>query len=124
MIQNKPKILIADDDKDIVKLLSERFEHEGFEVVVAYEGVRAIEAAHKQKPDLILLDLKMPTGKGQDVLKALKNHPLTSKTPVIIMTALKEDGLEEEVRSLGAFDFIQKPLDLDRLLQSIRVLGF
>ncbi len=124
MIQNKSKILIADDDKDIVKLLSERFEYEGFEVVVAYEGVRAIEAAHKQKPDLILLDLKMPTGKGQDVLKALKNHPLTSKTPVIIMTALKEDGLEEEVRSLGAFDFIQKPLDLDHLLQSIRALGF
>ncbi len=122
MSRDKPKILIADDEKDFVQSLLERLEYEGFEIVVAYEGIRAVETAHKQKPDLILLDLQMPAGTGQSVLKTLRNHPETSKIPVIVMTALRKAGLEEEMMDLGAFNFIQKPLDLGRLLASIRAL--
>lgn len=121
-VKNKPKILIADDNKDIVESLCERLEYEGFETIVAHEGVRAIELAHKEKPNLILLDIRMPAGTGQLVLKALRSHPDTSKIPVIVMTALKEKELEAEVADLGAFDFIQKPLDIDHLLTSIRAL--
>ena len=116
------KILIADDEKDMVSVLRERLEAEGFETLVAYEGVRAIEMAHKKSPDLILLDLKMPAGRGQSVLEALRSRSDTEKIPVIILTALVEAGLREQLLAKGAQDFLQKPCDVDQLLDKIRSL--
>lgn len=116
------KILIADDDPDIVKALKDRLEFEGFETTVASEGVRAIELAHKEKPDLILLDLKMPTGTGQSVLQALRARPDTERIPVIVLTAMKEEGLKERLLAKGASAFFEKPYEEDDLLAMMDAL--
>ena len=94
----KFKILIVDDEPDIVTTVHDQLEADGFETVAASEGVRAIEMAHRQKPDLILLDLKMPAGTGQAVLRALRSRPDTEKIPIIVLTALQGPQLEKEVR--------------------------
>lgn len=115
-------ILIADDEHDFVSILSERLESNGYTTVKAFEGIRAIESAHKFKPDLILLDLKMPAGTGQSVLQSLKKHPETKQIPVIVVTALIQPGLEREVLRGGAVGFFQKPFDMNLLLSKIDTL--
>lgn len=116
----KPMILVADDEEELVKALRDRLHFEGFETVAAFEGVRAIEMAHKQHPDVILLDLRMPAGTGQSVLKSLKSRKETEKIPVIVLTALEGNDLEKELLLAGAFDFIRKPYDWNMLLDKIR----
>ncbi|MDO8527789.1 MAG: response regulator [Deltaproteobacteria bacterium] len=118
----KCKILVADDDHDLVNLLNVRLEAEGFEVLNAYEGIRVIEVARNKKPDLILLDVMMPTGTGQTVLKNLRAHPETKNIPVIVLTALGGAELEHEMRAAGAEDFLRKPYDAQDLLSRIRNL--
>ncbi len=116
----KLKILVADDEEELVKALRDRLQFEGFDTIAAYEGVRAIEMAHKHQPHLILLDLRMPAGSGHSVLKSLKLRPETEKIPVIIFTALEGAQLEQEMLTEGAVDFIRKPYDWDVLLQKVR----
>lgn len=121
-MSQKYNILIADDDPDLVKVLKDRLEAEGFLVVVAYEGIRAVEMAHKKGPDLIILDLKMPAGTGQSVLKNLRSHADTDKIPVIILTALSTPDIEREVKKAGAQALIKKPYESTDLLDKIRSL--
>ena len=116
----KLKILIADDEEELVKALRDRLQFEGFETIAAFEGVRAIEMAHKHHPDLILLDLRMPAGTGQSVLKSLKSRSETEKIPVIVLTALEGHNLEQELLGAGAIDFVRKPYDWNTLLDKIR----
>lgn len=116
----KPKILVADDEEELVKALRDRLHFEGYDTIAAFEGVRAIEMAHKHRPDLILLDLRMPAGTGQSVLKSLKSRAETEKIPVIVVTALEGANLEQELLSSGASDFVRKPYDWNLLLDKVR----
>ncbi|MBI2082859.1 MAG: response regulator [Deltaproteobacteria bacterium] len=118
-MDQKYTILIADDDHDIVNVLKERLEMEGYQTIEAYEGVRTIEAANKKNPDLILLDIRMPVGTGSSVLDALRARELTKKIPVIVMSALQEIGLEERLIAQGAQAFLKKPFDSNELLKKI-----
>lgn len=113
------KILICDDERNFVETLQTWLEVEGFETDTAYEGVRAIEMAHKHHPDLILLDLRMPAGEGYTVLRALRARDDTKHIPVIIMTAVQTERLEADVRAAGADDFVQKPFEPEALLAKI-----
>lgn len=118
------KILIVDDEHDFVQVLRERLEFEGYQTVIAYEGVRAIELANREKPDLLILDLQMPAGTGQSVLHAIRTHSSMDKIPVIIMTGLSGENLERELLAAGAQDFMRKPCDPHKLLARIEtVLG-
>lgn len=121
-MNKKYTILIADDEQELVTTLRDFLEYEGFETLSAFEGVRTVEIAHKKKPDLILLDLQMPAGTGQMVLESLRSRPETEKIPVIVITAIAKDNLEEEVRRRGAQDFLQKPFDPQDLLSKILAL--
>ncbi|MBI2982291.1 MAG: response regulator, partial [Deltaproteobacteria bacterium] len=87
-----------------------------------YEGVRTIEAANKQHPDLILLDIRMPAGTGTSVLDTLKARETTKKIPVIVISALNDGGLEKRVMAQGAQAFLKKPFDSKELLEQIRSL--
>ena len=118
----KKKILIADDDPDLVEILQDRLGLAGYETATAFEGIRVIELANKWSPDLILLDLKMPAGTGQLTLKSLRKRSETKTIPVIVLTALQGGTLEKEVRDEGADDFLQKPFDVNVLLQRIATL--
>lgn len=118
------KILIADDDHDFVRLLSEELERAGYETLTAYEGIRVIELAHHKKPDLILLDWQMPAGKGPSVLENLSAGDDTRHIPVIVVTGVSEQKMEETAKSFGVRALIRKPYDSQRLLQEIeRVLS-
>jgi two-component system alkaline phosphatase synthesis response regulator PhoP len=119
-MNKKYKILIADDDNDLVTVLKYLLNSEGFETCVAHEGVRTLEVARKEKPDLILLDLKMPMGNGKSVLKALQCCWDGEKFPVIVVTGMEEENLENETRMAGAEGFLHKPFEKEILLKKIR----
>ncbi len=118
----KFKILIADDDEDFAQSLSLRLEHEGFATAMTHEGIRTIEFAHQYCPDIILLDERMPAGKGSSVLAALRAQPETESVPVIILSALTDPELQALVESVGAQAFFRKPCDLAALVAKIREL--
>jgi len=116
----RKKILIADDDHEFVSLLKERLFSSGYDVVFAYEGIRTVEVAHKEKPDLIILDWKMPVGRGSDVLMDLRSKADSSHIPIIVLTGVHEEGMEEKALGLGAKAFLKKPCDDKILLKTIK----
>lgn len=113
------KILIADDDRDLVSVLRKRLEQNGYITCSAYEGVRAVEMAHKEKPDLIILDWKMPSGKGGDVLEFLSERDDTRNIPVIILTGLDDPEIEEKAKKFGVKAVFHKPYDHNTFLKKI-----
>ncbi len=118
------KILVIDDDADLIKAIGTRLRAEGFACVSAGDGVQAMAAARREKPDLILLDLGLPGGDGYHVLERLKTLTPTSSTPVIVLSA--KDPQVHEARSLaaGADAFFHKPAESATLMAAIqRLLG-
>jgi len=109
------KILIIDDDTELLNLLENFFKGKGFFVVLLNSGVNANEVAVKEQPDIILLDVRMPGADGFTVLKRLKENGLTSHIPVIMLTG--EDTPDSQISGLltGADDYITKPFDLEVL---------
>ncbi len=113
------KILVIDDYPDNVYLLQDRLEHEGFEVIKAYDGNMGIQKAVDEKPDLILLDVMMPDVSGYDVCKVLSTKAETKLIPIILLTALTEaDNIKQGLNS-GAFDYIKKPFNKIELIARI-----
>lgn len=113
-----PKILLIDDEPAIRKALKEILEYESFEVVEAEDGPTALKITDKETFDLIFCDIKMPRMDGMEVLEKLKQKGVTS--PVVIITGHGSVETAVEALKKGAYDFIQKPLDLNRILVTIR----
>ena len=113
------KILVIDDEPDLVSTIQCRLEWCEFEVVTAGNGEEGLEKAAKEKPDLILLDIDMPTMKGHEVLEHLRNRPDLRDIPVIMCTALC--GAEDiaKASSYGVVDYIAKPFDFAELVEKI-----
>ena len=105
------KILVADDEKDVVSLLKDYLELKGYCVFTAYNGAQAIEAASKA-PDLILLDVNMPESDGFEVCKRLRDH---ISCPILFLTARIEDADKIQGFAVGGDDYIIKPFSLDEL---------
>ncbi|MGE3976896.1 MAG: sigma-54-dependent transcriptional regulator [Nitrospira sp.] len=114
------KILIVDDDPDIVMMLEDRLQASGYETVVATEGQQALDQIVHESPQLILLDLTLPKVSGLDVLKRLSQMKPSDTIPVIVMTAHASIEAAVEAMKEGAYDFLTKPLDKDHLLIVIR----
>ena len=116
------KILVVDDTKDILLVVSRRLQSWGYEALTADTGEEGIRLAETHLPDLILLDIMMPKMKGRDVCARLKANPKTAPIPVIFLTAL---GLADHIKAgmdLGAEDYIIKPFDPDELKNRISVV--
>lgn len=114
-----PKILIAEDDKNLAKVLRINLESEGFETVVVHDGEAALSILEESKPDLLLLDIMMPKIDGLQVAKTVKGDPSKSAIPIIVLTA---KGSEEDLMKgweLGAIDYFVKPFNLTRLMDAI-----
>ena len=107
------KILVVDDEPVIVNLLREFLQGKNYEVVTASGGVEAIEKVRQEAPKVVLLDINMPGMSGLEVLQHIKQHH--PEVGVIMMTALQDEGLGPKVLSLGAFDYVMKPFDLQHL---------
>jgi len=114
------KILVVDDLPENVFMLQDRLEHEGFEVLTAYDGYTGIDKAKNALPDLILLDIMMPDITGLEVCKILVNEPSTKDIPIILVTA--KSGAEDTKEGLeaGAFDYIKKPFNRIELLARVK----
>jgi len=114
------KILIVDDEQDIVELLSYNLGKEGFSTIKAYDGEAALGLVRSGKPDLMILDLMLPKMNGLDVCKAIRRNPETANLPIIMLTAKGEEidkiiGLE-----IGADDYITKPFSVKELIARVR----
>ena len=117
----KRKILIADDEKDIVIILKLALEKEGYAIISAYDGLEALEKVAAEKPDLILLDIMMPKMDGYSVNLKLKENPETAKIPVIVITGrgqLKE--LVQARQEITILAYLEKPFTVAMLLGKIR----
>jgi two-component system KDP operon response regulator KdpE len=117
----KPKILVVDDDPDLVKALRLRLRSHDYEIATATDGYSAISSAQKERPDLIILDLGLPVGDGFVVLDRLQASNQLSGIPVIVLTARDPQNNEDRALKAGAAAFFQKPVDNDELLNVIRV---
>jgi CheY-like chemotaxis protein len=106
-----PKILIADDSRVYVHLISGWLKDRGFEVLVASDAIQAFVMATKHQPDVIILDISMPAGSGIDVLKKLKLSVKTRGVPVLVVTGNAGNEMRNLVKRLGAADLLEKPLD-------------
>ena len=113
------RILIIDDLPENVFMLQDRLENEGYEVVKAYDGKTGIAKATSEMPDLILLDVMMPEMTGIEVCKILKQDPVTTDIPIIIVTAKSSADDAKEGLEAGAFDYIKKPFEKVELLARI-----
>jgi DNA-binding response OmpR family regulator len=119
----RPLVLVADDDEDILQLLSFRLERAGYEIVQARNGDDALQLALDLVPALAVLDVMMPGLNGYEVTRELRRNQATSTTPVILLTAKAQAADVARGMAAGANDYVKKPFDardladrVDRLL--------
>jgi len=118
-MKNKPKILVVDDEERNLRLMEAMLIPLGYEVVLAQDGIEALNRVRKIPPDVILLDVMMPKINGLEVARQLKEDEGTKIIPVVMVTALKE--VEDRVKALevGADDFLSKPVDKSELIATV-----
>ncbi|MDO8602399.1 MAG: response regulator [Candidatus Omnitrophota bacterium] len=116
----KKKILLVDDEEDIIKMNMVRLIDSDYDVILATDGKDALKKAESQHPDLILLDVMMPCMDGLKALAALKENPETLSIPVIMLTALVEDAVVNKAKLIGAVDFIEKPFNAEMLIEAVK----
>lgn len=113
-----PVVLLADDDRNIIDLLSHTLKQRGYAVMAAYDGREAMVAVENRRPDAILLDVRMPVMDGYEVLEALKSNPATMDIPVVIMSAYELDRERTDVLRLAA-DRVSKPFDAEQFVSRL-----
>lgn len=116
------KILVVDDDKDIVVFFSKRLVKEGYEVVPAYDGEEALLKLKETNPDIILLDLILPKINGYEVLKEIREKFKDKWIPVIVISAKTELESVEKCYKLEADHYLTKPCDVENVLSGIRTM--
>lgn len=114
------KILIADDDPALVRLLGLNLQKAGYEVIVAVDGCQAVELAHRHRPDLYILDVNMPAGGGISVQERIQKSMALSMAPTIYLTGDKRPIVQATAKRMGAFSVLYKPIEAGELLQLVR----
>ena len=115
----KTKILLVDNEHDIVEFLQYNLEKEGFGVIPAYDGIEALEKI-KQKPDLVILDIMMPKLDGFEVYQKIRENNEYKNIPIIFLTAKSGEIDEIKGLELGASDYIQKPISPKKLIARVK----
>lgn len=118
----KPKILIVEDDANLVELATYNFEKEGFDVIRSGDGEEALLIAEEEKPDLVVLDWMLPNLSGIEVCRRLRRSPLTANLPIVMLTARAEEA--DRIRGLetGADDYVTKPFSPRELVARVRAV--
>ena len=110
------KVLIADDEPDILEILKYNLEKENYQVTTAKDGNEALDKARQHQPDLIVLDMMMPRKNGMEVCELLRAQPQFKDTLIMFLTALSDEATQLKGFSTGADDYVTKPVEADRLL--------
>jgi two-component system alkaline phosphatase synthesis response regulator PhoP len=116
------KILIADDEPDILEIIQFNLQQEGYEVITAKNGEEAIEKAKKTSPDLIILDIMMPGKNGIEVCNILRTMPAFGDTLIIFLSAMSDETTEIKGLETGADDYLTKPISPKVLLSKVNAL--
>jgi CheY-like chemotaxis protein len=115
-----PKILIAEDERDIRELVIYSLQFGGFTVVQATNGVEAVEQAQKELPDLILMDVRMPKMTGYEACRQVKSMPELRNVPVVFLSAKGQEGEIQTGLEAGADEYILKPFAPDELVKQVQ----
>lgn len=122
-MEGKPKkILIADDEPDILEIVSYNLGKEGYEIYTAKDGNEAIERAKQLHPDLIILDIMMPKKTGVEVCAILRSQPIFQDTLIIFLTALSDEASQIKGLETGADDYVNKPISPKVLISRVNAL--
>ena len=121
-MSSKKKILIVDDEPNVVTTLSTRLRANNYEVIAAFDAMQAVRQAHRENPDLIILDIRMPGGGGYTAFERIKLSADTALIPIIFLSALPPAEVKRKAKELGADDFIPKPFESEVLLGKIKKL--
>ncbi|MCX5707752.1 MAG: ATPase, T2SS/T4P/T4SS family [Candidatus Omnitrophica bacterium] len=116
------KILIVDDEPDLLQILEKRLRDSGYVIVQGHDGAEAVEMAHKERPDLIIMDINMPAMDGFQATKALRSTLATASIPIMLLTARQDVASEVAGLDAGADDYMVKPYDKDKLLARVKLL--
>ena len=119
-VNAQPKILVVDDERDLVSTVAYRLKFAHCTVVTAGDGREALEKAAAEKPDLILLDTNMPVMNGHETLKALRADPELKHTPVIMLTARSAPEDITAASAYGIADYVTKPFDFSELMEKVQ----
>jgi len=114
------KILVVDDEVDLVETVRFPLEMEGFDVLVSYNGEDALSQARKEKPDLIILDLMLPKLDGYKVCRLLKFDERYKHIPILMLTAKTQEKDKILGKETGADEYITKPFEMDYLMEKVR----
>jgi CheY-like chemotaxis protein len=115
------RILYIEDNEQNMYLVTFLLERKGYEVLQAYDGQEGIATAFREKPDLILLDIQLPTMDGYTVARALRNNLGVIKTPIVALTSYAMAGVREKALSSGCTGYIEKPINPDTFLNQIGI---
>jgi len=118
----RPRVLMADDQTELLMLMKEMVQDAGFEVFTANDGAEALKAVFETNPDIIVLDYNMPRKNGLEVAQDLKNNPLFAHIPIMIVTAFGEKNAKLKGLGMGIDDYLIKPVDADELIARIRMI--
>jgi two-component system phosphate regulon response regulator PhoB len=118
----RKKILIVDDERDLVELIGLNLQRNGYEVITAHDGATGLELARRQHPDLLVLDVMMPGLSGRDVTVALKGDPETATMPILMLTAKTEETDIIVGLSMGADDYVTKPFSMKVLMARVAAI--
>lgn len=121
-MNNPGKILLADDEPDILEIVSYNLSAEGYEVICAKNGNEAVDLAKKHLPSMIILDVMMPGKNGMEVCKSLRLLPQFKDTVIIFLSALSDEGTEVKGLETGADDYITKPISPKVLISKVNAL--
>ena len=116
------RVLVVDDDKQIVRLLRSYLEQGGFQVLEAYDGESALHAIRRDRPDLVVLDLMLPGRDGRDVARIVRSDPDVADTPILMLTARVEPADKIVGLELGADDYVTKPFDPGEVVARVRAI--
>lgn len=116
---NWPTLLCIDDDLQIGESIKLRLSEHEVNVVLCFHGMHGFHEAMRQKPDLIITDMRMPQGEGNVVVECVRNNPDTCQIPIIILTGQRDRPLEAQMRRLGVQDYLNKPVNFDELRETI-----
>jgi two-component system alkaline phosphatase synthesis response regulator PhoP len=120
MVMKKQRILIVDDDKEVVRLMRAYLEQAGYEVLVAYNGESAVHNLRREQPDLLLLDLMLPDRDGWDITRFVRSDPDLAHIPIIMLTARVEDTDKIIGLEIGADDYVTKPYNPREVVARVR----
>jgi two-component system, OmpR family, alkaline phosphatase synthesis response regulator PhoP len=117
-----PRILIVDDDREIVRLVKAYLEKASFQVLTAYDGETALHTLRRERPDLVVLDLMLPDRDGWDITRIIRRDPTLAATPVLVLTARVEDHDKIIGLEIGADDYVTKPFNPREVVARVRAL--